>query len=220
MWCSAKRARPPELRRAAEHFGTSPLAQLKHNASAIAFARSRKKSQGDAGCRAKRDAPLDRRVEGLLGPLSTSNLLRSERTTKVARVWMSATPFVPLRFLKRRGANTLIGQVNAEWRGGRQVSGAGGLIDFLRGAWSSQGGVPIIALPAITGGDGASRIVPRLAMPPSIGRTDPVVVVTEHGVADLRNLSIETRARALIAIAAPVHRAALDADWSALRRAM
>jgi len=59
-------------------------------------------------------APLDRRIEGLLGPLSTSNLLRSERTTKVARVWMSATPFVPLRFLKRRGANTLIGQVNAE----------------------------------------------------------------------------------------------------------
>jgi CRISPR-associated protein Csb2 len=31
-----------------------------------------------------------------------------------ARVWMSATPFVPPRFLKRRGANTLLGQVNAE----------------------------------------------------------------------------------------------------------
>jgi len=114
----------------------------------------------------------------------------------------------------------LFGQVNAEWVNGRQVSGAGGLIDFLRGAWSSQGGVPIVALPAATRGDGVSRIVPRLAMPPSIGRSDPVVVVTEHGVADLRGLSIETRAQALIAIAAPVHRAALDADWSALRRAM
>jgi CRISPR-associated protein Csb2 len=29
-------------------------------------------------------------------------------------VWVSATPFVPPRFLKKRGANTLLGQLNAE----------------------------------------------------------------------------------------------------------
>jgi len=114
----------------------------------------------------------------------------------------------------------LFGQVNAEWRDGRQVSGAGGLVDFVRGAWANEGGVPIIALPATTKGDTVSRILPRLPDPPSIGRADPAVVVTEHGVADLRGLSLEARAQALIAVAAPSHRDRLDADWSAMRRAM
>ncbi|MCA3585784.1 acetyl-CoA hydrolase/transferase C-terminal domain-containing protein [Phenylobacterium sp.] len=114
----------------------------------------------------------------------------------------------------------LFGQVNAEWMDGRQVSGAGGLIDFLRGAWASAGGVPVVALPASAKGDALSRIVPRLSCPPSIGRGDPVVVVTEHGVADLRGLSIEARAQALIAVASPAHRDALADGWSAMRRAM
>jgi acyl-CoA hydrolase len=114
----------------------------------------------------------------------------------------------------------LFGQINAEWVDGRQVSGAGGLIDFMRGAWASEGGVPIVALPAATKGDTISRVVPRLPDPPSIGRADPVVVVTEHGTADLRGLSIEARAQALIAVAAPSHRDRLQADWSAMRRAM
>lgn len=46
--------------------------------------------------------PLDRCIEQLLAPLGGS------------RVWVSMTPFVPPRFLKRRGANTLAGQINAE----------------------------------------------------------------------------------------------------------
>jgi acyl-CoA hydrolase len=114
----------------------------------------------------------------------------------------------------------LFGQVNAEWMDGRQVSGAGGLIDFLRGAWASDGGVPVIALPASAKGDALSRIVPRLSCPPSVGRGDPVVIVTEHGTADLRGLSIDARAEALIDVAAPSHRDRLAEDWSAMRRAM
>jgi CRISPR-associated protein Csb2 len=47
-------------------------------------------------------APLDRGIQRLLAP------------GQGARVWVSATPFVPPRFLKRRGANTLIGQIQAE----------------------------------------------------------------------------------------------------------
>jgi len=46
--------------------------------------------------------PLDRRVEQLLAPPGG------------ARTWVSVTPFVPPRFVKRRGANTFVGQVNAE----------------------------------------------------------------------------------------------------------
>jgi len=34
--------------------------------------------------------------------------------TEGARVWESATPFVPPRFIKRAGRNTLLGQINAE----------------------------------------------------------------------------------------------------------
>jgi len=131
---------------------------------------------------------------------------------------LAATP----RFIAVNSAITidLFGQVNAEWMGGRQMSGAGGLIDFLRGAWASEGGVPIIALPSTTKGGTVGRILPRLPDPPSIGRADPVVVVTEHGVADLRGLSIDARAEALISVAAPSHRDRLDADWSAMRRTM
>jgi acyl-CoA hydrolase len=40
------------------------------------------------------------------------------------------------------------------------------------------------------------------------------IIVTEHGAADLRAKSHQARARALIAIAAPDHRAALEAAWS------
>jgi acetyl-CoA hydrolase len=39
-----------------------------------------------------------------------------------------------------------------------------------------------------------------------------VIVVTEHGVADLRGLSLEQRVAAMVAVADPEHRPALDAD--------
>jgi CRISPR-associated protein Csb2 len=45
---------------------------------------------------------LRHHVERLLGPVGGS------------RVWEGITPFVPVRFLKRRGKNCLVGQVNAE----------------------------------------------------------------------------------------------------------
>jgi acyl-CoA hydrolase len=133
-----------------------------------------------------------------------------------------STPAAIPRFIAVNSAIEidLFGQVNAEWMDGRQVSGGGGLIDFLRGAWASDGGVPVVALPASAKGDALSRIVPRLSCPPSVGRGDPVVIVTEHGVADLRGLSIDARAAALIDIAAPSHRDRLAEAWSAMRRAM
>ena len=46
--------------------------------------------------------PLDRYIESLLAP------------QQGACVWFSETPFIALRFLKSRGSNTLVGQVNAE----------------------------------------------------------------------------------------------------------
>jgi acyl-CoA hydrolase len=115
----------------------------------------------------------------------------------------------------------LFGQANAEFIDGRQVSGVGGLTDFLRGARLSDGGVPIVALNATAKGGSLSRIVPRLAANAvSVPRADMGVVVTEHGVADLRGLDLNGRAQALIAVAAPEHRDGLAGAWDEMRRGM
>lgn len=104
----------------------------------------------------------------------------------------------------------LTGQVNAEVAAGRYVGAVGGAGDFLRGAASSEGGVPIVALPSVT--KGTSRIVTSLGGPVSTPRSEDIVVVTEHGVADLRGTSMSQRIERLIAIADPAHRPALDAS--------
>ena len=102
----------------------------------------------------------------------------------------------------------LRGNLNLEWRAGRRVSSVGGAPDYLRAAAASAGGRAIIALQAASG-SGGSRIVPRLNAP-SISGELADIVVTEHGVARIKGLSGDDRAKALIAIAAPEHRAFLE----------
>lgn len=113
----------------------------------------------------------------------------------------------------------LFGQANVEWQAGRLVSGLGGAPDFARAAKRSPGGRGVLALPATARGGTISRIVPRLASPTvSIPRDDTDLVITEHGVADLRCASLDARARSLIAIAAPEHREGLDRAWAEMKR--
>lgn len=113
----------------------------------------------------------------------------------------------------------LFGQVNLEWQNGRMVSGVGGAPDFVAGARASKGGRAMTLLPSKTRG-GASRIVLRLDMPPSLDRRAADTIVTEHGVAELRDRAPDARAEALIAIAAPEHRNTLAAAWDDMRRQM
>jgi acyl-CoA hydrolase len=101
----------------------------------------------------------------------------------------------------------LAGNINLEWRGGRRVSSVGGAPDFIRGAAVSPGGLAIIALPA-TAGNGTSRIVPHATGAWTETHAE-IAVVTEYGAAHLRGLSPAARGEALVAIAAPQHRAAL-----------
>lgn len=108
----------------------------------------------------------------------------------------------------------LTGQVNAEVVAGRYLGATGGQVDYLRGAAASPGGLGIIALPSTTPDGGTSRIVAALTAPVTTARSDVHVVVTEHGVADLRGLSVAARATALLAIADPAHRAELAAAAS------
>jgi len=115
----------------------------------------------------------------------------------------------------------LFGQANIEWRSGRLVSGLGGAPDFARAARRSDDGRAILALPATAAGGRISRIVARLDAPTaSIPRDDTDLVITEHGVADLRGASLDARAEALIGVAAPEHRDRLAGEWEAMRRRM
>lgn len=107
----------------------------------------------------------------------------------------------------------LTGQVVADSIGERVYSGVGGQMDFIRGATLSPGGKAIIALPSTTS-KGESRIAAMIKPGAAVVTTRAHVhyVVTEHGVADLYGKSLAKRAQALIAIAAPQHREALEKE--------
>lgn len=105
----------------------------------------------------------------------------------------------------------LSGACNSEHLAGRQFSAAGGQLDFVRGAYASKGGRSIIACHS-TAKDGAvSRITTRLDGPVTTPRNDTHLVVTEFGHVDLKGLSTEERARALIGLAHPKFRDELTA---------
>ena len=95
----------------------------------------------------------------------------------------------------------LFGQVNAESAGLKHISGTGGQLDFVMGAYLSKGGKSFICMSStVTGKDGTvkSRIVPTLT-PGSIC-TDPRscvhYIVTEYGMVNLKGLSTWERAEA------------------------
>lgn len=102
----------------------------------------------------------------------------------------------------------LTAQINSEDSGAGYVGAVGGVVDFLRGAHRSRGGLPIIALPSTA--RGASRIVARLNGPVTVPRSDAGLIVTEYGIADMRGASVAERMRRLIAVAHPDFRETLD----------
>lgn len=106
----------------------------------------------------------------------------------------------------------LTGQMNAEVAGGRHLGMVGGHADFMRGCLRARDGKGIVALEATARGGTLSRIVPKLADGVvTTSRSDADIVVTEHGVAELRGRSVSERARALVAIADPRFRPGLEA---------
>ncbi len=105
----------------------------------------------------------------------------------------------------------LTGQVCADSIGSKMYSGVGGQMDFIRGASLSEGGKAIIALPSVTK-KGISRIVPYLNQGAGVVTTRSHVhyVITEFGIANLYGKTLKQRAKALIDIAHPMHREALE----------
>ncbi len=104
----------------------------------------------------------------------------------------------------------LMGQVNAEVAGTKQISGTGGSVDYMRSAKASDGGRSIVAMASTARGGTVSRIVPQVNLVTAL-RTDVDIVVTEFGIAELRNESLASRAERLIEIAHPDFRDELTA---------
>lgn len=110
----------------------------------------------------------------------------------------------------------LSGQIASESAGHRHVSGTGGQLQFVRGAFMSEGGKSFMCLSSryMKGKSPASRIVSSLdnGTVVTTPRTDAMYLVTEYGIANLKGKSVSERARALIALAHPDERDALYDD--------
>lgn len=105
----------------------------------------------------------------------------------------------------------LTGQVCAESIGTWQWSGVGGQMDFLRGAALSKGGKPVIALASRTR-KGRPRIAATLQVGAGVVTTRAHThwVVTEYGATNLYGKNLRQHAKALIELAHPDDRVALE----------
>ena len=108
----------------------------------------------------------------------------------------------------------LTGQVNAESAGFRHISGAGGQLDFVLGAYLSRGGKSFICCSStVTDKSGVlqSRIHPTLREGSVVTdtRCNLHYLVTEYGIVNLKGATTWERAERIISIAHPDFREAL-----------
>ena len=108
----------------------------------------------------------------------------------------------------------LQGQAASESDGHRHISGTGGQLQFVRGAYASRGGKSFICLASTyeKRGERRSRIVLNLT-PGNVvttPRSDVMYVVTEYGSVNLKGKSVAERARAIIGLAHPDFREDLE----------
>ena len=111
----------------------------------------------------------------------------------------------------------LFGQVNAESAGIKHISGAGGQLDFVLGAYLSKGGKSFICCSSTfkkKDGTLESRIVPTLAQGSIVTDTRANIhyLVTEYGKVNLKGLSTWQKAEAIISVAHPQFRDQLIAE--------
>ena len=110
----------------------------------------------------------------------------------------------------------LQGQAASESDGHRHLTGTGGQLQFVRGAYASKGGKSFMLLSSTyeRKGQRKSRIVLDLT-PGNIvttPRSDVMYVVTEYGIVNLKGKSVAERAKALIGLAHPDFREGLERD--------
>lgn len=125
-------------------------------------------------------------------------------------------PYIISRNPKVASVNTatqidITGQVCADSIGSRILSGTGGQLEFVRGAFLSEGGISVIAI-ASRNKNGISKIVPVLDAASGVvtPRADVQWVVTEYGAVNLLGKSLQERAKLLTSIAHPDDRDMLE----------
>jgi acyl-CoA hydrolase len=147
---------------------------------------------------------IDRNADFLCCPVEYTNLphmiMRNERVVAI-----NNTTEMDLQ-----------GQASSESSGHRHISGTGGQLQFVRGAYASKGGKSFICLSSTYERHGIrkSRIVLNLT-PGNVvttPRSDMMYVVTEFGMINLKGKSVPERAQAMISLAHPDFRDALERD--------
>jgi butyryl-CoA:acetate CoA-transferase len=115
----------------------------------------------------------------------------------------------------------LFGQISSESSGIKQISGAGGQLDFVLGAYLSHGGKSFVCCSStFTDKQGTmhSRIRPTLVEGSVVTDPRPTThyLVTEYGMVNLKGLSAWQRAEAIIRIAHPDFRDELIREADAM----
>jgi acyl-CoA hydrolase len=116
----------------------------------------------------------------------------------------------------------LTGQCASESIGMQQYSGTGGQLDFVQGAWLSNGGQSFIALTSTytdKSGQRQSKIVPAFEPGTFVTtpRTEVDWIVTEYGAAQLKGQNVRQRVEALINLAHPDFHAELRSQAKKFR---
>ena len=110
----------------------------------------------------------------------------------------------------------LQGQAASESDGLRHISGTGGQLQFVRGAYASKGGKSFICLSSTYEKRGQRKSRIALSLTPgnivTTPRTELMYVVTEYGMVNLKGKSVPERALALISIAHPDFREELERE--------
>ena len=105
----------------------------------------------------------------------------------------------------------LWGQISSETVGTRHISGAGGALDFILGAYRSKGGRSIVALKSSRvdkEGNRVSNIVPTFApgTQATAVRSNTHYIATEQGIRNFKGLSTWQATEALVELAHPDNR--------------
>ena len=116
----------------------------------------------------------------------------------------------------------LFGQVASETAGTRHISGAGGQLDFVLGAYQSKGGKSFICCSStVKNKDGSisSRIKPTITPGGVVTctRANVQYLVTEYGMVNLKGTSTWERAEKIISIAHPDFREELIKEAQKLK---